>query len=226
MVWWGSWKLGGLKLQKSHICPFFSLDHFDKWKFHITKSFQQQKYWIVQPQTCFQTERLVTKALKQLEGTTAGVTLFGGIGGRRGRGAKLPLLAYLLASQAKSWGILVCISAFHQLWQVATNLLFAVVGEIEDNCAEVWQSTMSSLRERESAMPRIILPSSWKVDNTTWVKRGWAMMLSIVRIFTCQCNDYISLICTNANISFHTQILKNKPCICKSFSGVKLVVSS
>ena len=91
---------------------------------------------------------------------------------------------------------------------------------------KVWQSTMSSLRERESAMPRIILPSSWKVDNTTWVKRGWAMMLSIVRIFTCQCNDYISLICTNANISFHTQILKNKPCICKSFSGVKLVVSS
>ena len=103
----------------------------------MTKIFQQQKYWIVQLLTCFQTGRLVTKAFKQLEGTTAGVTLFGGIGEGGGGGAKLPLLAYLLASQAKSWGILVCISAFHQLWQVAANLLFAVVGEIEDNCAEV-----------------------------------------------------------------------------------------
>ena len=95
MVWWGSWKLGGLKLQKSHICPFFSLDHFDKWKFHITKSFQQQKYWIVQLLTCFQTGRLVTKAFKQLEGTTAGVTLFGGIGGRRGRRGQVTITSLL-----------------------------------------------------------------------------------------------------------------------------------
>ena len=104
MVWWGSWKLGGLKLQKSHICPFFSLDHFDKWKFHITKSFQQQKYWIVQPQTCFQTERLVTKALKQLEGTTAGVTLFGGIGGRRGREGQVTITSLLTCQPGQVLG--------------------------------------------------------------------------------------------------------------------------
>ena len=40
----------------------------------------------------------VTKASKQLEGTTAGVTRFGaGVGGTvGGEGSKLPLLAYLL----------------------------------------------------------------------------------------------------------------------------------
>ena len=39
----------------------------------------------------------VTKATKQLEGTTAGVTQFGAGGGTAGReGGKLPLLAYLL----------------------------------------------------------------------------------------------------------------------------------
>ena len=42
--------------------------------------------------------RPVTKASKQLEGTTAGVTRFGaGVGGTvGGEGSKLPLLAYLL----------------------------------------------------------------------------------------------------------------------------------
>ena len=44
------------------------------------------------------TKWLVTKASKQLEGTTAGVTRFGvGVGGTvGGEGSKLPLLAYLL----------------------------------------------------------------------------------------------------------------------------------